>query len=332
MSFVDALNETYTDGIMIMHNGIVVYEQYSDNFDRTKRHLGCSVTKSFVGLIAAMLIHEGKLNEDRFAEHYVPEFSTMAFSGATVRQMLNMEISVNYSENYADVSADIWKYLMAGGMLERPPTYAGPSTLRDYMLSLPRDPNEMEHGRGFRYKTVITGGVDEMVTRLEGMPMGDIISKRIWQDLGAEFDAHITIDSEGKHFSGAGLATTLSDLARFAEMIRQDGYYNGKQIVAKKVIDDIRENGDKEAFRKSAGFEHLAGWAYHKHWWINGDILMMRGTFGQHVYIDRKNNVVVVKYSSTPRASNTYLDHLLLPAFDALASHLSMTSDLRPRL
>lgn len=331
MTFAQALNETHTDGVMVIHDGVVVYEKYSGNFDSTKRHLACSVTKSFIGLIGAMLVENKTLNVDAFVQDVVPLLKTSAFAGATIGQLLNMETSLKYSETYADPNADIWKFLMAGNMLPRPHTYAGPTTLLSFLTTTEKDPAIADHGQGFRYKTPNTDALALVIETVLNKPIGTVISEMLWQHLGAEHDAMISIDSEGRHFAGAGLATTLPDLGRFAEMIRNDGYFNGTTIVQKAVIDDIKQNGNVEAF-KTSGFDHLEGTAYHKHWWTKDGILMARGTFGQFIFIDQMRKISIVKYSSAMKASNSYTDHILLPAFGAVASYLANHPLKRSRL
>jgi len=59
------------------------------------------------------------------------------------------------------------------------------------------------------------------------------LSQRIWSRLGAEHDAYITVDTEGTEFAGGGLNTCLRDLARFGELMRNDGWAMGQQVIPK---------------------------------------------------------------------------------------------------
>ena len=100
-----------------------------------------------------------------------------------------------------------------------------------------------------------------------GRNVAQLLSERIWSRLGAEQDANFTVDSIGTPFAGGGLNTGLRDLALFGEMLRNDGRFNGQQIVPKAVVDDIRRGGDKDVFAK-AGYTLLPGWSYRALWWV----------------------------------------------------------------
>jgi hypothetical protein len=120
----------------------------------------------------------------------------------------------------------------------------------------------------------------------------------------------------------------LRDLARFGEMLRNDGKFDGQQIVPKAVVDDIRRGGDRQAFAK-ANYALLPGWSYRDMWWVthNDDgAFMARGVHGQALYIDPKAEMVIVRYASHPVAGNAANDPTTLPAFEALARHLRATS------
>lgn len=327
MTIVDALNETHTDGIVIMHDGDIVYEKYSRVLGPAQRHLACSVTKSFVGLVGAILVHQRILNENSFVRDYVSELSDSAFGDATIRQLLDMQVSLDYSENYADGNADVWKYMTAANMLPRPKDYAGPTTILGYLKGMKKNTEEPHHGRGFRYQTPITDVLAIVIEAATKKTFVQALSEMIWQRVGAENNAMITVDSEGRAFAGAGLGTTLRDLARFGEMMRLNGKYLGMQVVPKAVIDDIKSNADQNAF-KTSGFNFLAGWAYRNMWWVKDKrgIFTARGTFGQTIYVDQPNKIVIVKYGSTKSASNLETDPILQPAFETLARSLNQIS------
>ena len=320
-TFAEALKLTYTDGILVMHKGKVVYERYFGALDAHTQHIAMSVTKSFVGTLAAMLVADGKLDPAAPVTQYVPELKDSAYSDATVRQVMDMTIGVHYSENYADPNADVWAYARAGGMLPRPAGYKGPDNFYDYLITLKK---EGEHGEAFSYKTVNAEVLAWIVRRASNKSLAALLSERIWQPMGAENDAYFGVDSIGTESGGGGLNTTLRDLARFGEMIRNDGRFNGRQILPKSVIDDIRRGGDPAKFAK-AGYATLQGWSYRNMWWISNNAhhaFEARGIHGQAIYIDPVAQMTVVRYASHPIAANGANDPITLPAFGALADFL----------
>jgi CubicO group peptidase (beta-lactamase class C family) len=319
-TFAEALKLTYTDGILVMHKGKVVYERYFGALDAHTPHIAMSVTKSFVGTLAAMLVADGKLDPAAPVTQYVPELKDTAYGDATVRQVMDMTVGVRYSENYADPNADVWAYARAGGMLPRPAGYKGPDNFYDYLTTLRK---EGEHDAEFSYKTVNAETLAWIVRRASNKSLAALLSERIWQPMGAQDDAYFSVDSIGTESGGGGLNTTLRDLARFGEIIRNDGRFNGKQILPKSVIDDIRRGGDPAKFAK-AGYTTLPGYSYRNMWWVSSNdhhTFEARGIHGQRIYIDPVAQMTIVRYASHPVAANAANDPVTHRAFAALAEY-----------
>lgn len=215
----------------------------------------------------------------------------------------------------------IGRYALAGSVLPRPAGYAGPATFLDYLPTLTK---EGTHGDAFTYKTPNTEVLGWLIRRATGQSVGEVLSDRIWRKLGAEQDAHLMIDSGGNEFAGGGLNLTLRDMARFGEMMRLGGRFNGQQIVPQAVVNDIQNGGEKAAFAK-AGFSTLPNWSYRAMWWVSHNAhgaYMARGIHGQSIYIDPVAHMVVARFASHPQAANAHNDPTTLPAYHALAQHL----------
>jgi len=321
MTWEQSLAANYTDAIVVLHKGRIVYERYLGVMNPHQQHIAMSVTKSFVGTLAQMLIAEGRLDERALVTKYVPELEGSAFADATVRQVLDMTTGLKYSEAYGDPKADIWKYSVAGGILPRPAGYEGPTTLYAYLRTLQKDG---EHGQAFAYKSVNTEVMGWIIRRVTGQTLQQVLSERIWSRLGAEQDGYILVDGEGTAVGGGGFNTSLRDLARFGEMMRLGGRFDGQQIVPKSVVEDIERGASREEFAK-AGYQTLPGWSYRDMWWVSHNAhgaYMARGIHGQGIYIDPRAEMVIARFGSHPLASNVNFDPTSLPAFEALAEHL----------
>jgi CubicO group peptidase (beta-lactamase class C family) len=322
MTWEQSLAATYTDGIVVMHRGKIVYERYFGVLKPDGQHGAMSVTKSVVGTLGAMLVAEGRIDPSKRVAEYVPELASSAFGNATVRQVLDMTTGLKYSEDYADPNAEVWAHANAGSPLPKPKGYTGPRSYYEFLQTVKP---QGEHGEAFAYKTINTDVLGWVIARVTGRNVAQLLSERIWSRLGAEQDAYFTVDSIGTPFAGGGLNTGLRDLARFGEMLRNDGQFNGQQIVPKAVVEDIRRGGDKQTFAK-AGYDLLKGWSYRSMWWVTdkeGGAFMARGVYGQRIYVDPKDELVIVRYASHPVAANSANDPVTLPAFEALARHLS---------
>jgi CubicO group peptidase (beta-lactamase class C family) len=313
--------KTFTDGILVLHKGRVVYEKYVGEGAPERSHIAMSVTKSFVGVLAAGLATEGKLDPSAPVTKYVPELKDSAYADATVRQVMDMTIGVRYSEDTLDPKSDIWDYARSGGMLPAAPDYQGPRTFYDFLVALKK---EGEHGQQFAYKTVNAEVLAWIVKRASGQSLADLLSAKVWQKLGAESDAYFHVDRVGSESGGGGLNTTLRDLARFGEMMRNKGAYNGQQIIPAAAVEEIEKGGDKSLFA-AVGYKTLPGWSYKDMWWISHNThgaYMARGIRGQSIYIDPKAEMVIVRYASHPIIPDAANDPITLPAYAAAAEEL----------
>ncbi len=316
-----SLAANYTDGIVVLHRGQIVYERYFGALDADTPHIAFSVTKSFVGTLAACLVEEGRLDPALTVSHYVPELAASAFGDATVRQVMDMTTGLQYSEVYTDPHAEIWSHARAGGLLARPADYQGPDGFYAFLQGVKK---QGRHGETFTYKTINTDTLGWILRRITGLSLAEQMSQRLWSRLGAEHDAYITVDTLGTEFGGGGLNTTLRDLARFGELMRHDGQWQGQQVVPKAVVDDIRRGADPAQFTP-AGYTTLPGWSYRNMWWVSHNAhgaYMARGIHGQALYIDPTAEMVIARYASHHIAGNLGIDPQSIPAYQAMALHL----------
>jgi CubicO group peptidase (beta-lactamase class C family) len=321
MTWAESLGANYTDAIVVLHRGRVVYEKYFPILPADRQHIAFSVTKSFVGTLAAMLVAEGKLDPSATVTKYIPELADSAFGDATVQQVLDMTTALDYSEDYADPNSSFLPYARASGMLPLPPGYTGATSIYDFLRGIAK---KGTHGKEFHYRSPNTDVLGWLIWRVTGQPADVMLQERIWSRLGAEGDAYMALDRSGTPLAAGGFNTRLRDLARFGEMIRLGGKWNGQQVVSAAVIEDIRRGASREAF-KSGGYPTLPGWSYHDQWWISHDehgAFMARGIHGQAIYIDPKAEMVIARYASHPKAGNVNLDPTSLPAYRAAADYL----------
>jgi CubicO group peptidase (beta-lactamase class C family) len=321
LTWAQSLDANYTDAILILHRGGIVYERYFGLMTPERQHIAFSVTKSYVAMLAMMLIGEGTIDENAPVAKYIPEFASGAFGDATIRQLLDMRTGLDYVEDYADLNSPVWQMSRAGGFLARPPGYNGPESFFDFLKNLKK---LGQHGGDFIYKTANTDTLGAVLRRVTGKSVSALLQERIFAKLGPEHDAFFTIDPTGVEFAGGGLNLTLRDMAKFGEAMRLDGKFNGQQIVPKAVVDDVRKGGDRARF-VSAGYKTLPGWSYRNMWWVSHNehgAFMARGVHGQAIYIDPAAEMVVARFASHPLAGNVNLDPMSLPAYHAVAKHL----------
>lgn len=321
MTWRQAFDAVYGDAVIVLHRGRIVYERYNGVTDADTPHIMFSVSKSFSGTLAEMLIASGQLDENARIVRYLPELALTGFGDATVRQLLDMTTALDYSEDYSDPKAQVVTYAFAAGAAPRPPGYAGPRNTFDFLKTVAK---AGEHGGKFTYRTVNTEVLGTLLSRVTNKRLPDLLSQAIWSKLGAEHDADFVVDSSGAAVAGGGLNMTLRDAARFGEMVRLNGRFNGQQIVPSQAIASIRRGASQADFAK-AGYASLPNWSYRSQWWISHNdhgAFTARGIYGQAIYIDPKAEMVIVRFASNPKAANTNFDSVSLPAYHAIAEQL----------
>lgn len=321
LTWEQALAANFSDAALILHQGTIVYERYLGVTRRDTPHIAFSVTKSFVGTIAEMLIEEGRLDPSAPVAGLIPELAGSGFGDATLRQVMDMTTALDFSEEYTDPASGIGAMSSALGLTPRAPGYAGPDNVYAFLPSIR---GNGAHGERFTYRTCNTEVLGWIVARTEGKRLDQVLSERIWVPLGMEQDADFLIDSTGMPFAGGGLCPVLRDLARFGETMRCGGIGNGGQAIAAAVVDSIAAGGSRTAFAP-AGYAWLPDCSYRSQWWMmpgNHGAYSARGIHGQTIYVDPVADMVIVRFGSHPIAANTAFDPTSLPAYRAIAEHL----------
>ncbi len=321
MSWRQSLDANYTDGIMVMHHGKVIYERQDGCLNDLEKHAAMSMTKSMTGLLAEILVTEGKLDDSALVASIVPELKNSGFGDATVRQVMDMTTALDYSEDYADPNADIWKYSEAASPLPKPAGYKGPNGYFEYLATVKK---KGTHGEVFNYRTINSDALGWIISRTTGKAVNDLLSERIWQKIGAEQSAYMTVDSKGTPFAGGGISAGLHDMARIGSLMLNKGEINGERLFPAAVVDHIEAGGDKKVFAK-AGYNQLKNGSYKSMWWLFNNptpIYAARGVHGQTIYVDPAADMIIVRFASYPEASNGKIDPTSLPAYKALANYL----------
>ena len=319
--FDEALFDTYTDGIVVLHRGRIVYERYLGALEAHLPHSCFSITKSYAATLTAAFVHERVLDDSRTIPHYLPELRGTAWDDATLRQVMDMQTGLAYTEIYADPTSSIWEYARSSGLRPRPAGYQGATTCCDYLRKVTK---QGPHGEAFAYKTVNTEVMAWVMARATGRSFAQLLHERLWEPLGCEEDAYVVVDPAGMPMAGGGLSASLRDMARFGELMRRDGDWKGKQVLRSSVVDEVRKGDDPAKFAK-AGYALLPGYSYRNMWWVTHnelDAFEARGIHGQRIYVAPKAEMVVARFASHPIAASSANDPVTLPQMLALGQLL----------
>jgi len=322
MTWIESLAATYTDAILIMKDGKIVYERWFGTTTAHTQHILFSVTKSFVGTIAETLIDEGRLDPGAKAEAYIPEMKGSGLGDATIRQILDMRTGLAFSEDYVPGQSgltDVQRMSISGGLTPRP---AGADVPDGHFALLTTLGKNAPHGGDFVYRTPNTTALQWIIERVTGQSLAEQIQARYWSQMGMEQDAALAVDRLGTAFGGGGMLATLRDIARFGELMRQGGKWQGKTLVPPAAMARIIAGGDPAAFVNTRYPGNLDG-SYGSQWWHrSGGQLMALGVNGQGIYIDRAAGVVIARLGSHPVASNRANMPVTIAAYDAVVAAL----------
>jgi len=318
--------DTYTDALVVLHDGQLVTERYAAGMTAATPHLLMSVSKSLVGCVAGVLAEQGRIDPAAPVTTYVPEAGSSGYAGATVRHLLDMRTGVAFRETYTELDAEV--RVMERSMGWRPAQPGDPAGAYPYLITLGQ---AGPHGGEFTYRSADSDMLGWVCERASGTRMADLISALIWQPMGAERDGEITCDPLGSAIHDGGVSATARDLARFGRLLVDDGTARGGSVIPAAWLAATRDPGPgvREAFAATDNELVLPGGWYRNQFWVlpgsGGPVLVCLGIHGQLVYADRATRTVVVKMSSWPDAQHTAYLLDTLRACAALAAHLSAT-------
>jgi CubicO group peptidase (beta-lactamase class C family) len=318
LTVAEMLEETYTDGFLVLHQGHVVAEHYFNGLAPDVPHLLMSVSKSVTSAVAGVLAGRGELRVSTAVEEIVPELGGTSFEGAAVQDLLDMRAGTRFDEDYANLEADVRTYERV--YLWRPDNEEPrPADALGYFATLR---NDGPHGGPFRYRSILTDVLAWVIERAAGARLHELIARELWQPMGAEFDAEITLDAHGNPMADGGICACLRDLARFGQLYLE----GGRTIVPEDWISDtIRGAPDGAQAFAAGGQPGPAGAHYRNCWWVwqpDVPFYQASGINGQAVYIHVPSQTVVAKFSTWPTASSAPAADLAARAVLAISNAL----------
>jgi CubicO group peptidase (beta-lactamase class C family) len=319
------LDATYTDATLIWLDGKVIAESYHNGMGPRSPHLAMSVSKSVVGTVAGILIGEGLMDPAAPVTSWAPELAATGWNGATLGHLLDMTSGVRFDETYGSPQAQIFMVDVAAGW--KPPfPWMDPATVPgciwDMILGLTE--TDAAHGARFAYRSIETDVLGVLMERAAGMRLADLVSDRLWAPMGAAEDAYFTVDRAGFALADGGFNASLRDFARFGRLLLEDGCRDGRQVVPKPWIDDIRSG--RHGLFDDHGQANFPDGRYRNQFWIEDAgrcAHLALGIHGQHILVDPDCGLVAVKLSSWPEALSDkgHMRHWLNAVRAVVAEH-----------
>jgi CubicO group peptidase (beta-lactamase class C family) len=296
-TFPKMLESTYTDGLLVLHDGVVLYEYYADAMKPSDTHLLMSVSKSLNSTLCGVFVERGLVKPEAAVVDYIEELRDTSWEGCTVQHLLDMRAGTRW-----DYEDDEMKICDVSGYR----THSRRDIPTDTVSWINTIDNSHEHGGPFRYVSLESDVLGWVLERAGGGSFADLFSREIWSAIGAEFDAQIILDTAGFSVVEGGVCATLRDLGRFGQMCLSGGKLSGRQLLPAKWLERLRVCDQEliDAYADAPEYDAAKPDAfYHDNWWIFDAV---RGIYagiginGQVLLIHHPSQTVVVKFSSHP--------------------------------
>jgi CubicO group peptidase (beta-lactamase class C family) len=318
-SLQQLFQSTDTDALLVAHRGSLVYEWYAQADIAEKPHIVFSVSKSITSVLAGVMVGQGLLDPTLQVIDYLPQLRDSAYGDCSLQQVLDMTVNLDFDEDYNAKSGKFLEYRMSTGWHP-----AGIDQidfgLHDFLMSL--SPGPGSHGYRFDYKSPNSDLLGWVIETVAGERLANLFSEYIWQPMGAETDAYITLDRKGAARSAGGFCALPRDLLRVGEMMRNGGLVDDRQVIPEDWVQDCREGGDPELWaRGDTAAEKFPRGSYSNKWYQTGNdhrAFCAIGIHSQWIYIDPMAEVVIVKLSSQADPLHNELGPANLRAFDAI--------------
>lgn len=325
LSWKEFLTQTHSDGLVILYQGKLIYETYTNDLTRHTPHILMSVSKSVLGLLAGILEAAGVLDIAGLVTDYVPELANTAYAGSRLRNLLDMRAAILFDEDYLANSGPLIEYRKATNWNPHGPGET-PLDLRSFYQLLKL--KDGEHGQRFHYVSPNTDLMAWIIERAAGRRFCDLVSEFLWRPMGAERSAYITVDRLGAPRAAGGVCTTVRDLARLGQLLCQQGRRNDHQIIPSDWIDDLYNGGSSQAWAQGSFAAYYPGLPvrYRSQWYVldgPAPLLFGLGIHGQNVFVDRRNSLVIAKLSSQPLPLEPELISLTMRAVQVIRQRVT---------
>lgn len=280
--FETFLKETNTNAFLIIRNGKITYEQYWNGKTQSTVLPSYSVAKTMTSLLIGQLIDEGKIKESDTFVSILPKFkANSSFDKVTIRDLLDMNSGIGVSDNYPTGPSG-WGVAIAQ-------MYA--TTDMNWFLMNNRKMKE-EPGTFPEYRSVNTQMLGMIIQKVTGRSLAEEFTDRVWQKVGADYDATWNVDSAAGHEKAfCCFNATARDYGRVGQALM-----SGEPKIA----------STSWKARLSLPVVTLDyGWGYGAQMWHPyPGVNLMLGLHGQYIYQDALHDTVIVKLSDMPTSAD----------------------------
>lgn len=304
MPLKDYVRSSTVDGVIILHKGRIVFEDYPRMFPYDK-HLYASVSKTYVSTLIAILEDRKLIDVLKPIDAYFPELKGSDWEGIQVLDILDMSTGIDCSwvvgEETNSCVQQLWD------------AYGWPSpenALDDPLDQFAAMKAHRPSGEIFEYADINTVILTLLVERITELKFTDFLEREIWQRMGAESDAAMLTGAYGRAATPLGVSSTLRDMARFGLLFTPTRRKGSNKVLSDAYLQKIQRGGRPEiiaatehlpldVFDDPKSKEHLVDGELPRHNTYQWDIVMKDGDFykggagGQGLYISPDRDLVI---------------------------------------
>lgn len=314
----ELLERSQTTGLAILHDGVLIHEEYNRGNTRESLAIQMSVSKSMASFLIGVALEDGAIESvDDLVTKYVPDLIDTAYDGVTLKQVLEMSSGVRWSEDYGRLDSDLVQSVVAMRL----------GSLDEFTASVPR---ENEPGTYNRYASIDTHVLGMVLRGATGLLYKDYFEEKLWTRLGAEDDAYLLVDTKDEPLVFGGVNIRLRDMVRFGELYRSGGRnFLGEQLVSENWVKTSTTPDVRRLQPMIDNPESDSAFGYKYQWWIplypDGDDYSAIGIYGQFIYINPARKIVIAKTSAYTNytVDGGMMNHETLVALQAMARHVS---------
>ena len=281
-------------GLLVIKDGRIVLEDYELGNTEKSRWVSWSMVKSICSTLVGAALQDGSIASlDDPLTRYMPELAGGAYGKATVRNVLQMSSGVKWDETYTDPKSDR-RHMLDLQIAQKP------GEIVKFLATLPK---AGEPGTVWNYSTGETHMIGALVRAAVKRPLADYLSEKIWSRFGMQDDATWWLESpDGLEVGGSGFSATLRDYGRFGQFVLNGGKVGTEAIVPAGWFQEAGTS-------KNIGGK-LVDYGYM--WWTYGPsaapvhqgAFRATGIFGQALYINPREHVVIAMWSARPKPSS----------------------------
>ena len=268
-----AFQDQATQSAVLIKNGYIIKERYSESFDQESYGTSWSMAKSFYAALIGISIDRGEINSlDDKVSDYVDYYNDER-SEITIRQILNMTSGLDFPENEHE------------SMFFRHDQIA---YVKD--VGVEKLPEQV-----FEYNNVNSMIVGEILKNATGISAEILLEDRIFKPIGID-KFTLWKDGSGNPMTYCCIDMSARDYSRFGLLFSRKGKWHNEQIIS--------ENYVNETFTPYWG--QTPNWwtdenrGYSLHWWISkydddSKIFNTSGKFGQYIFVDHENDIIFTR-------------------------------------